>query len=635
MKKNIIYYILSILFAVSLAGCENYLEIPVEAGISEEDIFSTYIGFQGFQDQMATMMRDYTRGGARRVHALGGECVAYSGFSVTKANLGNYGQSGGGMMSDQGHGIFMPHNEGSRYEEADYGLYTDTWKAIRITNVCLDRLNSDILVDATEDQRKWLKGQALFYRAFWHYEYVRIWGTIPYVDTLIGDGQEYEWMNRHWSYEKGGKTYNDCQAVLERIVEDMEAAAELLPLVWPSPIVNWGRPTSIAAKGYIAKALQHSASPLFNQLSTGNSSAGYDNDLLARCIVACQEVIDLAKSAEYAAVQLEDLHAVNPDGLTPMENYGLMYARMDGEKQPGTPEVLWKKPNGAWGAMTISQTAGRSYGDFQLTRQHGAQGNCQYADKFEMADGTRYRKAYDTDPAKRWKGRDPRFYKVFYTHGDTVGNMVLNQARGVRSQTFNCFVVRKYWAEGANNDNKTGHGYATPYLRVADIYLTYAEAAYELLGDYTTVPTGGTLTAEQAVNIVRSRAGMPDVATALADYSYLIPESEEDYYQGNLDPFRVLYRNERCVELAYEGSYWYDIRRWKIAHYKDGTPIEILVFDLVGDNKDVSNPIDESTMVREKAQFSGEYVFKDAHYWMPFRDDIIFFNTTWEQNPGW
>ena len=60
----------------------------------------------------------------------------------------------------------------------------------------------------------------------------------------------------------------------------MEAAAELLPLVWPSPNVNWGRPTSLAAKGYIAKALQQSASPLFNQQSTGNSQAGYDDDLL-------------------------------------------------------------------------------------------------------------------------------------------------------------------------------------------------------------------------------------------------------------------------------------------------------------------------------------------------------------------
>jgi len=148
----------------------------------------------------------------------------------------------------------------------------------------------------------------------------------------------------------------------------------------------------------------------------------------------------------------------NTDGLSDMVDYGRMFAWMDGEIQSGTPEVLWKKPNGAFGAMTISQTAGRSYGDFQLTKQHGAQGNCQYADKFEMDDGTRYMPEYDTDPARRWKGRDPRFYKVFYVHGDTVGTMVLNEAKGVRSQTFNCFVVRKYWADGANNDNKEGHG---------------------------------------------------------------------------------------------------------------------------------------------------------------------------------
>ncbi|KKK52358.1 hypothetical protein LCGC14_3105710, partial [marine sediment metagenome] len=61
MKKNIIYYILSIVFTVSLLGCEEYLEIPVEAGLAEEDIFSNYKGFQGFQDQVVTMIRDYTR----------------------------------------------------------------------------------------------------------------------------------------------------------------------------------------------------------------------------------------------------------------------------------------------------------------------------------------------------------------------------------------------------------------------------------------------------------------------------------------------------------------------------------------------------------------------------------------------
>ena len=146
------------------------------------------------------------------------------------------------------------------------------------------------------------------------------------------------------------------------------------------------------------------------------------------------------------------------------------------------------------------------------------------------------------------------------------------------------------------------------------------------------------MSAADALNIVRSRAGMPDVATTLetiGDYDYLIPESEELAYAGNTDPFRILYRNERAVELAYEGQYWYDIRRWKIAHYKDGTPIQILKFDLVGGNANIENPVDDANVVRLKAPDSGNYVFKDAHYWMPFLDDDVFFAESWEQNPGW
>ncbi|MFC2091004.1 RagB/SusD family nutrient uptake outer membrane protein, partial [Bacteroidota bacterium] len=174
--------------------------------------------------------------------------------------------------------------------------------------------------------------------------------------------------------------------------------------------------------------------------------------------------------------------------------------------------------------------------------------------------------------------------------------------------------------------------------RLADIYLTYAEAAYELssVSDYNTVPEGGTMTAAGAVDIVRTRAGMPVVAATLADYNYLIPESEEQAYEGSVDPFRVLYRNERAVEFAYEGQYWYDIRRWKIAHFKDGTPIEVLKFNLVGGgNADVANPVDDASIVRLKAPDSGNFVFKDAHYWMPFLDNDVFFAESWEQNPGW
>lgn len=624
MKRKSTNYMFITILMISMLGCEKYLNVPVEAVISEEDVFSTYKGFQGFQDEIAELIVDYNRHGARRNHAIGGEAVAYSGFSVTRANNGLYAQSGGGLMDT--YSIFLPHNEGSWYEEAHSGLYTHMWKAVRIANICLDRLRSGTLTEATDDQKKWLEGQALFYRAFWHYEYVRVWGSIPYVDTIVVDGREYEWMNRHWSYEKEGKPYSDCQAVFERVIDDMEAAAELLPAVWENHTIDYGRPTKIAALGFKAKALQFSASPLFNQTSEGV----YNTELLERCIQACQEVIDLAKSVSGP----ESMPAVNSDGLTNLADYARMFAHQEGEVQSGTMEVLFKKPNNAFGPMTISQTAGRSYGDMQLTRQHGAQGNCQYADKFEMADGTRYRPEYDQITSMRWQNRDPRFYKVFYVHGDSVGEIGINQAKGQRLQSFNCFIVRKFLADGASKDNSVGHGWSTPYLRLADIYLTYAEAAYEINKDYTEIPPGGTFSAEEAVNIVRSRAGMPNVATALVDYAqYYMPESEEVGY--NDDPFRLLYRNERAVELAYEGTYWYDIRRWKVAHHKDGTPLEILVFDLVGGNNTLLNPVDDATVQREKAQFSGEFVFKDAHYWMPFRDDIIYFSKTWEQNPGW
>lgn len=626
MKNKTILYITVLILVFSFSGCEEYLEIPPEAALFDEDIFTSYENFQGFQDEIMERIVDYNRHGARRNHSIGGEAVSLDNFACARGNQGLYSQNGGLMGTTS---IYRPHTEGGTQEEAHSGLYTDMWEAVRMANICLLKLEEGWLTNATEDEVNWLEGQALFFRAFWHYEYVRNFGTIPYIDLLIPNGEELNYMRRHWSYEKDGRTYTDTQAVFERVVEDMEAAAELLPSTWPDPSRNYGRPTRLAALGYKAKALQFSASPLFNEQATG--VLDYDMDLLARCIAASQAVIDETKTQ--IGLQPAGMPVVNSDGLTNFEDFQTMYTTSVGQVQPGTLEVLFKKPTNAYGNINLRQTGGRSYGDRQLTNQHGAQGSQQYVDKFEMADGTRYRPEYDQDVTRRWVGRDPRFYRTFYVHGDQISNITLNQSDGQRSRAFNCYVIRKYFGDGVNKDNVGDFCYATPYLRLADIYLTYAEAAYETTLSYTTVPAGGNMTAEEAVDIVRSRAGMPSVAATLPDYdAYTIPNSTE----LDSDPaFRLLYRNERAVELAYEGSYWYDIRRWKRAHLKDGAPIEVLNFDLVGGNSDVSNPVDDATVVRIPAENSGTFVFKEQHYWMPFRDDMIFYSENWEQNPGW
>ena len=56
------------------------------------------------------------------------------------------------------------------------------------------------------------------------------------------------------------------------------------------------------------------------------------------------------------------------------------------------------------------------------------------------------------------------------------------------------------------------------YYVLADIYLTYAEAVFESTGSYNTIPAGLTMTAEQAVNKIRIRAGQPNVAATLPFY---------------------------------------------------------------------------------------------------------------------
>jgi len=82
-------------------------------------------------------------------------------------------------------------------------------------------------------------------------------------------------------------------------------------------------------------------------------------------------------------------------------------------------------------------------------------------------------------------------------------------------------------------------------LRYADVLLIYAEAMNEAFG-----PEGAVagFTVSNAVNLVRARARMPNLPLGLSK-----------------DQMREEIRHERRVELAGEGLYYYDIRRWKIA----------------------------------------------------------------------
>jgi len=607
--KFIIVPFIALIFGVS--SCEDYLNIPPDAAINEEYIFGTYENFQNYQDKIPHMLVDYNRHGPRSCHSIGGECLGIWNCSVTYGNTGNYNTLLNAVsIYNQGPG---DHHSG--------GIYDLTWEALRITNMSIEKLDAGYPADATEEEKNWLRGQALFFRAYYHYEYVRSFGTIPYIDEVFSPVEQN--MKRHWTYEKDGKTYNDVQAVFERAVEDFEEAANYLPEVWPASNINWGRPTKLSALGFKAKALQFSASPLFNEQATGVLE--YDKELLDRCAVACQEAIDMA--IKLKGTQPTGMPAVNDDGLTEWADFRTVFATIQ-RTQPGTPEVLFKKPVDRYGNAIVKSSAARVYLIKQLNNQYGSQATQSYLDKFEMIDGSRYKLEYDQDPDKRWVNRDPRYKFTLYVHGDQVDNIICNFSKKQLDQDgdFNSNAIRKFFCDNVTFKNMMNATYATPLLRLADIYLTYAEAVYESTGSYTAIPASLKLSAADAVNIVRFRAGMPDVISTLPNYNGVILEGSCE--SASDTPFRLLYRNERAVELAFEGVYWFDIRRWKVAHLKDGVQLQSMEFDLVEN----SNTVLDNTVVRVN---EGPFVFKDAHYWMPFKNEDVYFNADWEQNPGW
>ena len=94
-------------------------------------------------------------------------------------------------------------------------------------------------------------------------------------------------------------------------------------------------------------------------------------------------------------------------------------------------------------------------------------------------------------------------------------------------------------------------------IRLAEVYLNYAEACYRL---------NETDLANEYVKKVRSRVGLPHTAKT-----------------G--DELFAAIRQERKVELAYEGQWYWDMRRWNLAHIEfTGNRVHGLKIEKLGDD---------------------------------------------------
>lgn len=585
-RFNIIIYCCLI---VLIFGCNKYLDNEPERVISEKDVFSTYAHFQGFVDQLYEYLVDGNKFTISVGAQMGGETIALQGWNSSRASAeGNYW----GLLN--GRSIFKS------FVNEERGLWYGGWPAIRIANQAIE--NVDYFM-GSEEERNWLLGQAYFFRAYFHMEIWRAFGSIPYIDEVLDSDFQ---KPRYFSVktESYGTKYG-CQAVAERIIEDLDKATLLLPSTWPDAASQWGRVTKGAALAFKAKTLLTAGSPLFNEFSGENANVNYE--YMKRAAEAAGEVLKLSDEGIYE--------------LTPFGHYKDMFCKNDGS-HPFTKELIFTKINSTFGSTNFTSGIGRTFvpdgalfGGSSGTTESVTQ---NFVDKYEMVDGSPYRLTYDSNDSLRWENRDPRFRATIYVDGDRAGiadetilELYTDDGNGfsgrsrANGNTLSPYIVHKYWPRGVNRKDGDWNNfyYHTPLMRLADIYLMYAEACYNIIGDPYANSGNYSMSALDAVNVVRNRAGMPNVDVTLT------------LYNGD---FNKLIQNERAVELAFEGHYWFDLRRWKIRP-------DSMLYDLCFDKQ-------YSYFHRQEII---PFVFENRHWWMPFPQELIRTVKDFPQNPGW
>ena len=409
--------------------------------------------------------------------------------------------------------------------------WSTMYSGIRSANEFLESIKTvDLSMYQYETKyQRWLEHlkyypyQARVLRAYYFFELARRYGDIPMPLTML-TAEEANVI---------GKTPFD--EVIDFIVSECEESAQNLPDTYVGLLDDEsGRVTRGFALAVKTKALLYAASPLHNPSG--------DKSKWQKAAAAAKEIMDL------------NLYQLDPDEKA--NNYTsqeVIFAIMRSES---TSFELYNFP--------VRFTEG------QRTYISGNYPTQNLVDAFQTANGydiTLGSNGWQTsdpdfDVTKPYEGRDPRFARAILADGMSFKGSTIETFVGGKdySATRNDlgsptgYYLRRYIQESTSftpeNEVKNKHQWIV--YRYAEALLTYAEALNEYLGSPTATEGAFSVSALEALNMVRANAGMPDVtATSQSD-------------------FREAVRREWRVEFAFEDHRFWDVRRWDIGQATQG-----------------------------------------------------------------
>lgn len=505
---------------------------------------------------------------------------------------------------------------------ANSGEISDHWAnyygGIRDCSTLIQNINK--CQNCTDDRTNQYVAEARVLRAYFYYNLVRLYGPVILLgETPIPVDANLAELNLHRS------TMQEC---VDYIVSELNTGALALTGVsfQDDNAGRMSRPFALAIK---EKVLLLNASPLFN----GNQDyASFVNDDGQNFISQSVDVnrwqlaADAAKSFidEYVPGTFDLYKEYNSDGsynpylstrnvMLVDFNKEMIFARPRGgisyhydvtPYHSGYPDEV----HGA-GGLAVTQemvdayfTAnGRSIDDAASGYQQSGFSN--FKAPFDFTNRSTY---------NQWVNREPRFY-VGVTYNESLwlnrdfGNIITatwyfgNSGRAVGSNDYTPtgYVVRKNMITG----NKNNTNRSIPMIRLAEIYLDYAEALNE--------SDPGNPDILIYLNKIRERAGIPEYGSTDLD----APAGQAQ--------MREAIHKERRVELAFENVRYFDVRRWKEAVQK-----------FAGDFHGLDINANEESNFYDLVVFE-QRIFNQRHYLWPIPQAEMNTNTSLIQNPGW
>jgi hypothetical protein len=486
-----------------------------------------------------------------------------------------------------------PYRMAIGYQNANAPIldnFAHSYQGIRYCNTFLENVSR--ATDLPDWERKVWEGEALFLKAYFHFRLVQMYGPVPIVKENLPANVEAEQVR------VARNTVDEC---FDYIVEVLDDAIAHLPLETPSLLENQGRVTKSTAAALKAKVLVTAASPLYNgntqfaMMKNRDGKALFDAEKKTskweKAVVACREAIDICHESGIELYYTDPREADVPDTIKTQLNIRNAVTRK------WNSETIWAYTlQGGVGVdqLDLVRNLDPRFPDADIFSSY-RQPALRMAELFYTSHGVPI--AEDID----WQGkkiddlrtgtdaeifyikknyttiqlhfdREPRFYAslgfdggVWFGQGQEGSDpskyftVACRQGQPQRKTQPQYGPITGYFAKklvAVESEQIATRTYSLvpypfPIIRLADVYLLYAEAINEAEG-----PAGAnSADMFKYIDEVRKRAGLQGVKDSWNNYT------ANTKYTGQAG-MRDIIHQERTVELLFESQRFWDLRRW-------------------------------------------------------------------------